>query len=92
VLIRGSVFCAGKRHFGPARNCQEHSNNSSSSNISIKKDRNFLFLTPIQLGTTVVLEAPDTSRFARLNKGTKADGASNLGTPDIFSRSRISHD
>jgi type IV pilus assembly protein PilA len=47
-----------------------------NQNISIKKDRNFLFFTPILHGTTVVLEPPDTSRSARLNLGTKADGAS----------------
>jgi hypothetical protein len=42
-----------------------------NQNISIKKDRNFLFLTPIPLGTTVVLEHPDTSRSARLTKERK---------------------
>ncbi|HEU4834152.1 MAG TPA: hypothetical protein VFS90_07055 [Pyrinomonadaceae bacterium] len=50
--------------------------NPAHQKISIKKDRNFLFFTEIPLGTTVVLEHPDTSRFARLNKKTKADGAS----------------
>jgi len=43
-----------------------------NQNISIKKDRNFLFLGPIPLGTTVVLEPPDTSRFARLNLGNES--------------------
>jgi hypothetical protein len=39
--------------------------------ISIKKDRNSLFFTEIQLGTTVVLVAPDTSRSARLTRERK---------------------
>jgi hypothetical protein len=50
--------------------------NSSHQKISIKKDRNFLLFTQIPHGTTVVLDHADTSRFARLNQGTKADGAS----------------
>jgi hypothetical protein len=33
--------------------------NPAHRKISIKKDRNFLILTPIPLGTTVVLEPPD---------------------------------
>jgi len=72
-----------------ARNCQDNFNKPSRLKISIKKDRNFLIFTQIPLGTTVVLEHADTSRFARLNKETKADGASNL--PNLL-RSRISHD
>jgi hypothetical protein len=39
--------------------------------ISIKKDRNFLLLTPIPLGTTVVLGTTDTSRSARLTRERK---------------------
>jgi len=40
-------------------------------NISIKKDRNFLLLLLIPLGTTVVLETTDTSRSARLTQERK---------------------
>jgi len=52
--------------------------NPAHRRISIKKDRNFLVFTQILLGTTVVLDHADTSRFARLYKRTKADGASKL--------------
>jgi hypothetical protein len=53
--------------------------NHPALQISIKKDRNFLFFSQIPLGTTVVLEPPDTSRSARLTRERKAGGASNLG-------------
>jgi len=46
--------------------------------ISIKKDSKTLIFTPIPLGIQVVLETPDISRFARLNRRTKADGASKI--------------
>jgi hypothetical protein len=54
-------------------------NNQPALKISIKKDRNFPFFSQISLGTTVVLEHPDTSRSARLTRERKAGGASNLG-------------
>jgi hypothetical protein len=46
--------------------------------ISIKNDSKTLIFTPISTGIQVVLDPPDTSRFARLTNGTKADGASDF--------------
>jgi hypothetical protein len=57
--------------------------NSSHQKISIKKDRNFLFLTQIPLGTTVVLETTDTSRSARLTSKRKPVARATR-TPNIF--------
>jgi type IV pilus assembly protein PilA len=55
--------------------------NSSHQKISIKKDRIFPVFTQIPLGTTVVLETTDTSRSARLNKGTESRWREQLRTP-----------
>jgi len=55
--------------------------NPSHQKISIKKDRNFLFFTKIPLGTTVVLDHPDTSRFARLNKEQRPMARANQENP-----------
>jgi hypothetical protein len=43
--------------------------------ILIKKDRNFAFSAQKPNGIPVVLAPTDTSRSARLTKGTKAGGA-----------------
>ena len=56
-------------------------------NFDQKRSKFLRFRPKIPLGTTVVLGPPDTSRSARLTKGTKADGASNFENPLYLLRS-----